>query len=210
MALALRKRQPATPDLQSRLLPMVLGENALSAANHLRILDFGRANRVSLRFYSELSCRLQVLDASETLIAKAKDILAAAEGDTPAEVTADDFDAAFPEIAQQGFDLVLLWDMINLVPARALPALSGFIHRHANEGFRGHGFMLHKRNVESAVRHLGVTDAATLRVVGTDPASLFLHSRKYVNDCMHPMTIDHGVLHSDGRLEFLFGGASGK
>jgi len=210
MALALRKR-PSTPsELQSRLLPMVLGESALSVTEHCRILDFGRANRVSLSFYSELSCRLQVLDASETLIAKAKDIRAAAESDTPVEVTADDFDAAFPEIAQQGFDLVLLWDMINLVPASALPALLDFIHRHANDGFRGHGFMLHKRNVESTVRHLGVTNAAALRVVATDPASLFLHSRRYVNDCMHPMTIDHGVLHSDGRLEFLFRGASGQ
>lgn len=208
MALALRKRQPETPDLQSRLLPMVLGETALSTTGHLRILDFGRANRHSLTFYSELSCRLQVLDASDTLIAKAKEIRANGEGEEPAEVTADDFDASFPEIAGQGFDLVLLWDMINLVPARALPALLGFIRRHTNDGFRGHGFMLHKRNVESAVRHLGVTDAATLRVVGTDPASLYLHTRKYVNDSMAPMTIDHGVLHSDGRLEFLFRNAS--
>ncbi|MFN2327763.1 MAG: hypothetical protein ABR612_02520 [Chromatocurvus sp.] len=204
MALALRKRPPPTPDLQSRLLPMLLGETALSATRHLRILDFGRANRHSLAFYSELPCRLQVLDASDILIAKAKEIRADAEGDKPAEVTADDFDAAFPEIAGQGFDLVLLWDMLNLVPARALPALLGFIRRHTNDGFRGHGFMLHKRSVESAVRHLGVTDASTLRVVATDPASLYLHTRKYVNDSMSPLTIDHGVLHSDGRLEFLF------
>lgn len=210
MALALRKRQPAISDLQSRLLPMVLGDSALSARSHLRILDFGRANHISLRFYSELSCRLQVLDASETLIATANDMRAGAEDDTPSEVTADHFDAAFPEIAQQRFDLVLLWDVINLVPAYALPALFGFIHRHANDGFHGHGFMLHKCNVESAVRHLGVTDAATLRVLGTNPATLFLHSRKYVNDCMQHMAIDHGVLHSDGRLEFLFRGASGK
>lgn len=205
MALALRKHQPPTSDLQSRLLPMVLGDTTLSTTAHLRILDFGRANRFSLTFYSGLSCRLQVLDASDILIVRAKEIRAAAEDDNPPEITADDFDALFPEITGQGFDLVLLWDMINLVPARALPALFGFIRRHANPAFQGHGFMLHKRNVESAVRHLGVTDASTLRIIGTDPASLYLHTRKYVNESMSPLAIDHGVLHSDGRLEFLFG-----
>ena len=53
---------------------MLLGEKALSEAGHLRILDFGRANRLSLAFYSELSCRLQVLDASDDLVAKATEI----------------------------------------------------------------------------------------------------------------------------------------
>lgn len=186
---------------------MVLDETALTATRHLKILDFGRANRISLAFYSAVSCRLQVLDASDTLIVKAREIRAAAQDENPAEITADDFDALFPEIAEQGFDLILLWDMINLVPARALPALFSFIQRHSNSGSLGHGFMLHKRNVESEVRHLGVIDAATLRVIGTDPASSYLHTRKYVNECMSPLTIDHGVLHSDGRLEFLFSGA---
>lgn len=210
MALALRKRETPTPDVQSRLLPMLLGEKAVAAAGHLRILDFGRANQLSLAFFSGLACRLQVLDASDALVATAKEIRASAEEEQAVEVTPDSFEALFPEVAGQRFDLVLMWDMINLIPARALPAFFGFIGRHGNDGFRGHGFMLHKRSVESAVRHLGVIDASTLRVIRIEPASLYLHTRKYVNESMTPLAIDHGVLHSDGRAEFLYRGTTGR
>lgn len=208
MALALRKRDTRPADVNSRLLPMLLGEKALASSGHLRILDFGRANRLSLGFFSEMSCRLQVLDASESLIGQARKTQSAAEDEPPPEATPDTFDALFPEVAGQRFDLILLWDMINVVPAGALPAFFGFIARHAGDGFRGHGFMLHKRNVESEMRHLGLVDAGTLRMISSDPTSLFLHTRKYVNESMAPLAIDHGVLHGDGRAEFLFRGAT--
>lgn len=208
MALALRKRETPSTDVQSRLLPMLLGERALDSVQHLRILDFGRANRLSLAFFSGLTCRLQVLDASDALIAKAREVRAAAENDQPVEITPESFESLFPEVVGQRFDLVLMWDMINLLPARALPAFFHFISHHGSDTFRGHGFMLHKRSVESAVRHLGLMEASTLRVIGTEPASLYLHTRKYVNESMAPLAIDHGVLHSDGRAEFLFRGAA--
>ena len=204
MALPLKKREPPSTEVASRLLPMLLGESALSTDRHLRILDFGRANRRSLSFFSAVPCRLQVLDASDALIASARDMRARTDEEDAPEPTADTFAALFPEISGQRFDLVLTWDMVNLVPARGLPAFFDFIHRHGGDGFRGHGFMLHKRSVESAVRHMGIINAETLQVMETEPVSLYLHTRKYVNDCMHPMAIDHGVLHSDGRAEFLF------
>lgn len=210
MALALRKRETPVPDVQSRLLPMLLGEKALSGAGHLRILDFGRANRLSLAFFSDLSCRLQVLDASDDLIATALEIRQRADEELPATITPDSFEALFPEIAGQRFDLILMWDTVNLLPASALPAFLAFIGRHGHDHFRGHGFMLHKRSVESAVRHLGIIDASALRVINTEPVTLYLHTRKSVNESLAPMAIDHGVLHSDGRAEFLFRGASAK
>ncbi len=204
MALALRKRETQTAQVSSRLLPMLLGEKALAQTDHLRVLDFGRANRCSLGFFSGLSCRLQVLDASDSLIAGTKNMQTAGGDETAPDVTADAFDALFPEVAGQRFDLILLWDIINLIPARALPAFFDFLAHHAEDGFRGHGFMLHKRNVVSELRHLGLIDAATLALADTEPVSLFLHTRKYVNECMAPLAIDHGVLHGDGRAEFLF------
>ena len=103
-----------------------------------------------------------------------------------------------------------MWDTINLLPASALPPFLAFIGRHGNDHFRGHGFMLHKRSVESAVRHLGIIDASTLRVITAEPVTLYLHTRKSVNESLAPMAIDHGVLHSDGRAEFLFRGATAK
>ncbi|MFN2286802.1 MAG: hypothetical protein ABR578_00570 [Chromatocurvus sp.] len=208
MALALQKGETPSPDVQSRLLPRLLGEKALSEAGYLRILDFGRANRLSLAFFGELSCRLQVLDASDDLVAKAREIRKQADEAQPASVTPDSFEALFPEIAGQRFDLILMWDAINLLPASALPAFLAFIGRHGHEHFRGHGFMLHKRNVESAVRHLGIIDASTLRVINVEPVTLYLHTRKSVNESLAPMAIDHGVLHSDGRAEFLFRGTT--
>jgi len=66
-----------------------------------------------------------------------------AEAEPPVEITPESFEALFPEIAGQRFDLVLVWDMINLLPARALPAFFAFISRHANDTVRRHGFMLH-------------------------------------------------------------------
>jgi hypothetical protein len=210
MALALRKHESPPAELSSRLLPRLLGEESPLAGDHSRILDFGRAHPLSLAFYSETSCRLQILDASDTL---RTGLAPAGPGDDGGEAPAigtEDFSRLFPELTDQHFDLILLWDTLNLLPSRALQGFFAFLGRHAAPGFIGHGFMLHKQNVASELRHFGVCDAGTVRIVRREALPLFLHTRKAVNEAMLPLSIGQAVLHSDGRSEFLFASPPGR
>jgi hypothetical protein len=208
MALALRKHDSPPAELSSRLLPRLLGAESPLAAERSRILDFGRAHPLSLAFYSETSCRLQILDASDTLRSALAPVGDADSDGEARAFDAGDFFRCFPELNGKQFDLILLWDTLNLLPSRALRGFFAFLARHAAPDFIGHGFMLHKQNVASELRHFGVCDAGTMRIVRREAMPLFLHTRKAVNEAMLPLGISQAVLHSDGRSEFLFGGHS--
>jgi hypothetical protein len=186
--------------LRSRLLPRLLGAERLEKLGTPHVLDFGRANADSLGYFSNHPCRLQVLDAAETLLPLAK---RPRDADTPPATVAE-FDALFPELAGQRFDIVLLWDCINLLPVGDLPAFFRFLGEHLHDGCRGHGFILHKRTVEPRLRHFGICAEDTLRLIAEQPLTLHLHNRKAINEAMDPLAIEHAVLHGDGRQEFLF------
>lgn len=201
MALAQRQSQAhGAAEITSRLLPMVVGARRLESITHLSVLDFGCASRHSLDFFSELNCRLQILDASSSLVAFASSLTELAED---ADLVSE-LEKLFPEISQQRFDLVLLWDSVNLLPAAAIRPFFRFLSHHVHDGFRGHGFMLHKQGVTSCLRHFAISSEATARILEEQPVQLYMHNRKVINEAMMPLEIDHGVLHGDGRLEFLF------
>ena len=64
--------------------------------------------------------------------------------------------------------------------------------------------MLHKRGTEQRLRHMGMAGDNLVSVQSQSPAALYPHNRKVVNDALGPdLRIDQGVLHGDGRLEFL-------
>lgn len=186
--------------LRSRLLPRLLGAARLEKLGAPRVLDFGRANADSLDYFSEHPCRLQVLDAAATLLPLAT---RPREVDTP-PATADAFGELFPELAGLRFDIVLLWDTVNLLPVGDLPAFFRFLGEHLHDGCLGHGFILHKRTVEPHLRHFGISNEDALRLLAEEPITLHLHHRKAVNEAMTPLTIEHAVLHGDGRQEILF------
>ncbi|KGE03126.1 hypothetical protein [Pseudohaliea rubra] len=187
--------------LRSRLLPRLLGAERLEKLGAPRILDFGRANADSLSYFGNHPCRLQVLDAADALQS-----LAARPRDADSQpATPDDFAALFGELAGQRFDIVLLWDCINILPLADLPAFFRFLGEHLHDGCRGHGFILHKRTVEPRLRHFGVAGEDVLRLIAEQPMTLHLHNRKAINEAMVPLTIEHAVLHGDGRQEILFG-----
>ncbi|MHA7815985.1 MAG: hypothetical protein ACX93N_05880 [Pseudohaliea sp.] len=185
--------------LRSRLLPRLLGTERLEKLGTARVLDFGRANADSLGYFSNHPCRLQVLDAADTLRPLAE---RPQDEDSPPAAVAE-FDTLFPELAGQRFDIVLLWDCINLLPVGDLPAFFRFLAEHLHDGCQGHGFILHKRTVEPRFRHFGICAEDTLRLIEEQPLTLHLHNRKVINEAMLPLAIEHAVLHGDGRQEFL-------
>ena len=199
MAIASARRED-NGILRSRLLPRFLGAERLEKLGTPRVLDFGRANADSLRYFSDHPCRLQVLDAADTLLPLAS---RPRDADSPPATVAD-FDALFPELGGQRFDIVLLWDCINILPVGDLPAFFRFLGEHLHDGCQGHGFILHKRTVEPQLRHFGVCAEDSLRLIAEQPMTLHLHNRKAINEAMAPLAIEHAVLHGDGRQEFLF------
>ena len=64
--------------------------------------------------------------------------------------------------------------------------------------------MLHKRGTEQRLRHMGLAGPDVVRVNESRDDVLYAHNRRVVNDALGPaLQVDHGVLHGDGRLEFL-------
>ena len=190
--------------ISSRLLPTIFDEKRLATLGTLNILDFGRANGASLEFFNQFSCRLCVLDAAETLLDWSQTVEARLE-DPPSHTQMQlELGNLLRSIGDHRYDFVLLWDTLNHLHELALPAFAGLLKRHVTADFRGHGFMLHKRGTEQQLRFLGLTGIDRIITYGASDRELFAHNRKIANEALGPdLAIDQGVLHGDGRLEFL-------
>jgi len=198
--LAPTSTSPTSSRSTSRLLPRLLTQEKLEQGGRLRILDFGRASSQSLQFFGQYPCKLHVLEAAPTLLAWRQQL-------TGEETDADlhqQVQALFPTLSGEQFDLILLWDTFNYVPARALEALCWLLNTQAAQHCAGHGFMLHKKTVAQQLRHCGVVDENTIEVSRQDSCELYVHTRKFVTHALSPINIEHGILHSDGWLEYIF------
>lgn len=64
--------------------------------------------------------------------------------------------------------------------------------------------MLHKRGAEQQLRQLGLSGDGQIAIHSREPSALYAHNRQAVDDALgRELRIEKGVLHSDGRLEFL-------
>lgn len=182
----------------------MLDEQRLEKLGTLSILDFGRANGRSLEFFNQYPCRLTVLDATDTLIEWSAALEARMEDPPSVQQMQLELMGLLGPLPDTRFDFVFLWDTLNQLHEHALPAFAGLLRRHVAQDFRGHGFMLHKRGTQPQRRHLGVAGQDQIAIYEQQAAKLYAHNRKVVNETLGAdLKIDHGVLHGDGRLEFL-------
>ncbi|MEO1078608.1 MAG: methyltransferase domain-containing protein [Pseudomonadota bacterium] len=201
-----RTRAPGPPQtLTSRLLPAMLDEKRLAAVGTLNILDFGRAHGASLEFFNQYSCRLCVLDAADSLIGWSRDISAREDDDLPSASQMQlELSNLLSAMGEHRYDFVFLWDTINHLPEHALPAFAALLRRHVTAQFRGHGFVLQKRGAAQQLRHMSLTGINEIVVHEASETELYPHNRRVINDCLgSELKLDQGVLHGDGRLEFL-------
>lgn len=195
----------APTQLTSRLLGSMLDERRLDSLGTLSILDFGRANSGSLEFFNQFPCRLCVLDAADTLLKWSKTIEDRMP-DTPPSMAQMQLELSglFSAMGTDQYDLVFLWDSLNHIHEHALPAFSNLLRRHVTPGVRGHGFLLHKRGTEPMLRRLAIAAPELISVQEQRRTTLYAHNRRVIDDALgRELKIDQGVLHSDGRLEFL-------
>ena len=198
-------RDPGPVTINSRLLPSLLDEEKLAARGPVNILDFGRANSSSLEFFNRFPCRLMVLDAAESLVAWSHQLEQRME-EPPSQQQMRHELAGLLRLPHGTlpFDVVFLWDTLNHLHEYALPAFAALLRKELAPGFKGHGFMLHKRGTEQRLRHMGLAGPDVVRVNESRDDVLYAHNRRVVNDALGPaLQVDHGVLHGDGRLEFL-------
>jgi hypothetical protein len=195
----------ATPaPLGSRLLSKMLDPNKLAAKGTLNILDFGRANGASLEYFNQFSCRLCVLDAAEPLLAWSQKLATRMDEPPSEQQLYLELVGVLDALGDGRYDLVFLWDTLNHIHEAALPAFAKLLRQHVTPDFCGHGFMLHKRGTEQQLRIMSLAGEAHIAVQASRPAALPAHNRRVVNDALgSELQIDHGVLHGDGRLEFL-------
>lgn len=191
-------------EISSRLLTAMLDEERLASRGTLNFLDFGRANSASLEFFNQFPCRLCVLDAGEALLDWSRGL--AARSDEPPSMAQMQLELSnlLRSLGDHRFDCVFLWDTLNQLPEIALPAFARLLRRHVMPDFRGHGFMLHKRGTKQELRQLGLTGRDRIAVHGTRETPLYAHNRRVIDEALgSELAIDQGVLHGDGRLEFL-------
>ena len=194
----------APAPITSRLLSTLLDEKRLHGSGTLSVLDFGRAHGASLEFFNQFSCRLCVLDAADGLVEWSRGLEARLDEPPTAAQMQLELSNQLSAMGGHRYDLVLLWDTLNHLHEHALPAFAALLRRHVTAEFRGHGFMLHKRGTEPTLRHLGLAGADRIAVHASRPAPLYAHNRRVINDSLgSELRIDQGVLHGDGRLEFL-------
>ena len=208
-----RDRPAASPTvIASRLLEKVLDTEKLQQLGTLNILDFGRANSASLELFNQFSCRLSVLDTADTLLAWSADIARREADEPPTQLQLQhELGGLLSAMGEHRYDLVFLWDTVNHLHERALPAFSALLRRHLTPHARGHGFMLHKRESPRRMRRMGLGGTNEIRLIGETDAELFPHTRKTVSEALGPdLQIDHAVLHADGRLEYLLSAATVK
>lgn len=184
----------------SRLLPRLLSPEKLERHSNFRVLDFGRASALSVQFFSEYRCRIHVLESAASLLPWAANIDVEA---TTGELT-EQLESLFPELVADAYDLILLWDTFNYLPGIALQPFCQLLNKVAAQHCSGHGFMLHKIAGPQQVRHCGIVDEGTIEISSQQDCELRLHTRKFVNQALSPLRIDHGILHGDGWLEFVF------
>lgn len=194
---------PPAP-ITSRLLPVMLDEKRLASLGTLNILDFGRANSGSLEFFNQFSCRLCVLDAADSLLEWSAGLEARMEDPPSNQQMQLELSGLLSSMGAHRYDLVFFWDTLNHLHEHALSAFSGLLRRYLTADCRGHGFMLHKRGTEQMLRHMGMAGDNLIAVQSQSAATLYPHNRKVVNDALgSELRIDQGVLHGDGRLEYL-------
>lgn len=200
--------EPSGP-LNSRLLPIALDEKRLARIGTFNVLDFGRVSSASLEWFNRFSCRLCVADTAEALLAWSRDLASRLEEPPSQEQTRLELDTLLASIRGRRYDIILLWDTLNHLHEYALPVFGRLLQQHVSANFRGHGFMLHKRGAEQQLRQLGLSGAGQIAIHSREPAALYAHNRQAVNDALgRELRIEKGVLHSDGRLEFLIANTS--
>ena len=112
---ATRETQASPAVFKSLGLKALLGQ--MRDDRTYSILDLGPAFPENVRFWSQFSCRLEILDFHRSL----REWKAAAP---PEERTAEAaFTALLPSAEETAFDIILAWDFFNYFDLKALEAL---------------------------------------------------------------------------------------
>jgi hypothetical protein len=190
--------------LISRLLPQLYDPRRLDSLAHFSVLDFGRASAGSFDFFNQYACRLSVLDAGASLLEWSRQLEArlAADKAPSQQQLRHELRGLLGAMEERQYDIVLLWDTLNHLHEYALPALASLLRRHVHRDFLGHAFISHKLTEQQDLRYIGMRSPEEIQVFASEPARLYAHSRKAVNDALGAeLRVRHAVLHGDGRLE---------
>lgn len=207
--------QSEAPELRPALLLPLLFDRLQSntdedqlAGPPLTVLDVGPGVSETVHFLSRFRCRVHFASLFDVPSLEA----GAGEDDDEEERLADALAEALDFAQGCRFDICLLWDYLNYLPAAGLRAFSGALRPHIHEGTRAHGFgafsatatsmkegpavLSHRYAVHDADRIVARPLTAHRRGYRHSPAALM--------DALTCFAIERGTLLRGGNMEFVF------
>jgi hypothetical protein len=167
----------------------------------LRVLEIGRAQPETVRFFSDYKCRLRFAD----LYSDVK-LFEGQAGATEAEL-AKNFRKTLAIPKGEKFDLCLLWDVMQYLSGRAIRALCGALEPHLHEGTRAHGFGVHSiltpcERAEYAIGNLG---EFVMRKGSLPDLQYLPHPQAELSELLTVFKIERAILMGDGTVEMFLG-----
>lgn len=197
---------PADPteERPTQLLPLLL--ERLQEGRPLTVLDVGQGVGETVSFFSQYRCRLHFAGLFEVM-----------EQAGPPEEGADRYyddllvrALRFPPDTR--FDICLLWDFLNYLPAPALRAFSAALRPYLHRDTVGHGFGSFQTSTQyvpgtgkgGAVAYgVAAPDRLTARPRAGGQGPGHPHSRRVLADSLTCFEIVRGTLLKQGTMELL-------
>lgn len=196
-------KAPQATCFYSRLLPDFFDTKALEArVAPIRVADFGPAMGETIKFLSQFSCRLRIVDCAGALKALNQRLHDAEE------MSDEDIGALLTEAlnleADDCFDLCLFWDTFSYLDSRVLPIFAQVLSPHLTADFRGHGFAVLTKSTTLNEQNYGIINMELLSVNNQQRSTLpHKHSQAAIREQMKIITVKQSVLRDDGRLEMI-------
>lgn len=163
------------------------------------VLDIGPARPATLSFFRHTRCRLTVADALPGLAALGE------ESDPEPKLVRYRLKELLPVAAERPWQRVLLWDVLDYLPASLLEAFAARLASSLADGAVLHGFLTASgATVPADPPVYSILDDNRLaceRAPGIRPAPR--HSLWYLQRNMPGFVVDRSVLHRNGRQEHL-------
>jgi hypothetical protein len=184
-------------ELRSQLLSSLLAE--IDIGRRLTVLDIGPASPETVEFFSQFKCRIYFADLF------AEDVLGEQNEETTVTEMQDRFSSLLDYPAECGFDICLLWDVLNYLDEPAVQGFTKALLPFLSATSKIHGFTTLKASINLPNQRYSIQQTGCLKVRAgkTQPDRYYPHSQLALNKMLYGMDVHKARLFTNGLLEIL-------